>query len=162
MERLVLASKALYDWDILEKMTEINKLKKQIATPEVKVKSIDNWCDDLVEDISSGVTVVLDNEYEFSHMISTFKSFTPRQEVNIADEIEKKLFEFTNDEKWARTFAWNIIQGIKSFFDGLVESNLWENLMEQMDVIRFSKLICEIIKSRIEIDMHDEIKLIVV
>ena len=144
MERLALCSRVLYDNDILDKMKEIDKLKKKLKryeTPKVLFNSYEEWENKKKE----AIKIIKDGVHAWIESFSN--QFIDMRVYELIPSIEKALFHLTNNKEWSLQVSENFHSNITGLCYSIT------NFAE----IRFTTAeFEEIINSHLETQLYDD------
>ena len=151
MERLALSSNILYNKDILDKEKEIQKIKNRICPKIIydsyeefeklqkeAIKSCEKRITKTVNSIDFqyerfGIFNILQDDYIFNILCDAFNILTKNQ-VN----------------KWVREYAGIVNLTILNTISSLVESGLWENIYDSLDLQGLIQFLTNIVRNTIE------------
>lgn len=92
--------------------------------------------------IKNGVNKwVVEDTFEYQHM--SYQGLTSRQEIYIRHYIEQALNIITkeNNKEWVEKISYDIVYGIDGFFNGFIETGIWELIYSHLDSETISNLI---------------------
>ena len=133
MEKLITCSRVLYDKDISDKMKEIISLRNELnkyKKPEIEYSNYEEWYSNKKKAfniIKDGLTKwIIEDVFEYNHMLH--QGLTSRQQYHIAVIINDALDVITKNKfkGWTNTTAWNIVYGIEGFFNGFIDTGIWD------------------------------------
>ena len=153
MERFALCSRILYDNDILDKHNEIIKLKHLLDIPKVLFLNNTEW-ENAKSKLYTDIKNVINHCVLAEHHYMLEFGLTHSQYTNIARVIEDGLIILTHNDKWSEKIAYEIIYGIDGFFNGLINSNNWENIYNVLSAQDLANIIYKNIEWQFDSGEH--------
>ena len=86
---------------------------------------------------------------EMSHQGLTISQFSC-----IGGVIERGITALTNHPEWAKEISWHIMYGISGFFNGLINSNNWENIYNVLSAQDLANIIYKNIEWQLDDGKH--------
>lgn len=162
MENLITCSKVLYDKDVLDKSTEILKLKKIIKNyekPQVIYSSVEEWemkKQEAYNIIQNGINLwIVDNELETQFMFSgQYCGLTPNQRKNIPKYIEEALILLTKNSNWSKKTSVDIMYSIDGFINGIIKNDLWNLITTTINAEQLANIIYKNIEWQLDNGEH--------
>jgi len=164
MEMLAVCSRVLYDNDILNKMKEVDDLKKEsngfkkqlkpYKRPRVLYASVDEYLfhkKNALKIIKDGIDgCIRGDAFEYEQMY--FQGLTTRQTDGVSYYIEKALTNLTNNKEWSSMTSFTITYGLTGFFAGLIESNIWSLLYNDLNAEQVANMVYKNIEWQLDSD----------
>ena len=153
MERLALSSSILYNRDILDKAKEIQKIKSSIC-PKIIYDSWEEFNElqkEAIKSCEKGITEMINSdEFEYSFMLDF--GINPQQHGEIFNILCQAFNILTKNQvnKWVREYAGIVNLTILNTISSLVESGLWENIYDSLDLQGLIQFLTNIIRNTIK------------
>jgi len=128
------------------------------STPKVEYSNLKEWEEkkkDAYQIIKNGLDKwIIEDSFEYQHM--SYQGITPRQKLHIQDYISDALSLITknSNKEWTEKIAFDIVYGIRGFFNGFIETGIWDSIYSQLDPVNMSKLIFNNIVWQLDDDNH--------
>lgn len=164
MERLALCSHTLYNKDLLDKMTEIQRLEKESRyyTPKIFFETLEHWQttrDNIYSNIHSSLTKLISPEDGYSgwNQIVFIQPTRLKSEFiyTMANVLEKHLLSITHDRKWSEWTSWNMVMSIETFFNAFIFANKESDMAFAFDNNDLTNILYEHIKSQLNYNLFN-------